>query len=547
MVASIGSLHEICTILFEDADEESSWQKLSFEKIALGETPELPNDRIPVLLRRFETICACIKNLLTFKADFTTAIPVEALVAVICRCLAVNWDSWKEKKVTTITGLLPRLHCQILGVLQTVLRSAKLHLLLYTDDIAQVLIQTLQRCKPFNCLKTVVYSSIVQMLVALGPVFTSPQLDDIVLRAVQDCSQHAEPFGTSIDDYAAASGAEKDVSPELGACAAALRLLSSLMVVHGMEMEPELRQRIDEFLVTSLLEYRTSTTTPFLNGRCRHELYKAVKTSITTPTPRQASCLSYAVRLFSMGLQDPVFEIRQSCQEYLALCDQLIRPQIVTVPRPSQQSVEAVPTKQQERLEIKATSATITDSPVDRKRKLSVSDVEVQAVNSVAQDSSGNAAAALQGFQQAPNSAPATAKESVNQFAPAASVNSTKRIRTESDEMHAQAQEQEQAPAVKVATPASDKRADDAAASEATASNAADQGMPVPPSAQVDTASSLRSTRSTRSTAATAVATADSDGNETKSTDTGVQPDATDGTDELLDLVDEGPDSDDED
>lgn len=124
VVAAIGSMHDICSVLFEGADEEElngSWQKLDLATMPLGDVPELPKDRIPLLLRRFEAICACVKNLLTFKADFTTAVPVEALLVVICRCLAVNWDSWKDGTASAITGLLPRLHCQMLGLLQTLL------------------------------------------------------------------------------------------------------------------------------------------------------------------------------------------------------------------------------------------------------------------------------------------------------------------------------------------------------------------------------------------------------------------------------------------
>lgn len=162
------------------------------------------------------------------------------------------------------------------------------------------------------------------------------------------------------------------------------------MVAHAMEMEPELRQRIDEFLVTSLLEHKTSLTTPFADGRCRHELYKAMATSITTPTPRQASCLSYAVRLFTTGLQDPVFEIRQSCQVHLALCDQLIRPQTVTVTRRSEQMVpedKHAPGKHVLQLQAiapvpqPAGVATDTGTLAGRKRKLSVSEVDVQVVD----------------------------------------------------------------------------------------------------------------------------------------------------------------------
>ena len=86
----------------------------------------------------------------------------------------------------------------------------------YTDTITLVLTQTLQRCKPFDRLKIAVYHTIHQMLVALGPVLTASQLDDVVQHALEDCSRRAGPFGQPADDAVG----QESASPEAGTCAA---------------------------------------------------------------------------------------------------------------------------------------------------------------------------------------------------------------------------------------------------------------------------------------------------------------------------------------
>lgn len=95
--AMVGSMHNTLALLFDGIEEESDWSKLQLPTFSkLAPAPEALADRVPMLVRRFELLAACTCDLLGTGGAPTSGaveVPVEPMLALICRCLAVGWDS----------------------------------------------------------------------------------------------------------------------------------------------------------------------------------------------------------------------------------------------------------------------------------------------------------------------------------------------------------------------------------------------------------------------------------------------------------------------
>ena len=323
-----------------------------------GESRSEPQsfDGVGRMLRRLDGLQVTMILVLEFGFAQSAALPLEGILAFVCRCLAISTDQMLQADHALLASIVPRVHLVALRILESLVGAGRGHVQVYADTISTVLRQAIRRSQPQGRLRAAVYDAIKRVMLVLGPVMPRADLDQIVVAALQDCSVQkaggvasAAAFGGDGDIDRAAAAEQKrrgrggvtildEASevrpPEVDSCMSALQMLATLLAVHAMELDAGLRQKIDHFLIAGALSCAEHDRgMQFVEERCRVELYKTLKVGISAPSPSTTSLLPQATRVFTWGLQDPSLTVRAICMESLSTCDLIVRPQFPALPR----------------------------------------------------------------------------------------------------------------------------------------------------------------------------------------------------------------------
>lgn len=285
----------------------------------------------------------------------SAGLPLEGVIALVCRCLAVSTDQLLQAGQVLLASVIPRIHVVALRILESVVGAARGHTQVHAGTISTVLRQALRRSPPQGRLRAAVYDALKRVMLVLGPVIQLPDLDQIVGAALQDCSKQTVSGEGAAEGGAGAGGAAAAAAepaqrgrggvtilaeaseaqqPEVDSCTSALQMLAALLMVHAVELDGDLRRKIDAFLIAGALSCAEfDGGGQFTDGRCRIELYKTLKAGISAPSPSASSVLPQATRVFTWGLQDTSLAVRAVCIEALSICDQIVRPQFPSLPR----------------------------------------------------------------------------------------------------------------------------------------------------------------------------------------------------------------------
>ncbi|XP_072033723.1 proline-, glutamic acid- and leucine-rich protein 1-like [Amphiura filiformis] len=363
----INTGHGILEQLYQDVETES-YAAVSSETVKLASPPETEPHRSTCLLQQFEAICTCVQNLLEEDFPVHVNIPMEGILTMCCRTMAVTGKMLTHRLTTEMTLLsasLPALHSAALSVMTALISSCRGHLIPHGQVINKLFIQALAwthtdaagKQKPYSNLRLGTYQCLQTWLEVVG---ASSGLESVAETLVDQLLQDVRPqmdvtkLSTGIGESIISSGSNKrgkkskqkgqrsaghDVSvhPRVNIyansdlCAAALKVLRLMFLRLGMKLKPGIHKEVHEIVVPLLLQIQQSHNAPpipYSSGICCEELYRLLLSCVLVPHAKWPAPLHCAIRIFSVGRQDMCIQVASTCAEASVICTNLLHPKV---------------------------------------------------------------------------------------------------------------------------------------------------------------------------------------------------------------------------
>ncbi|XP_048039998.1 LOW QUALITY PROTEIN: proline-, glutamic acid- and leucine-rich protein 1 [Megalobrama amblycephala] len=354
-----------------------------------GPGVELPfpslDDVDPLLIlqlhHRYKAICLAIKHTLSADPASSVRLPVQNLLNLVCRALAVNTKSISPTGEGCLKLLvLPSIHNDTLELLSALIKTVGAGLVQYSSVLTRLFSQSLSAWTPlpeaslgqqraYSAVRVAVYH-IIELWVRVGGVsllqgspshtellFThlmgdiTPGSEAVKLRSGQQSSM------TDLIGSAGKSGPRRtkgivdgvslqrkgDVLANQDTCVAALRALRQIILTSGTLLKEDLHKRIQDLVVPLCVRLQQQAHCVLEVGAVsgqygsptpRRELYRLLLALVLVPSPRWPPSLSCAVSIFSHGRRDRNIMVSSFCAEALTICNTLIHPRTPSISLP---------------------------------------------------------------------------------------------------------------------------------------------------------------------------------------------------------------------
>ncbi|KAK9971521.1 hypothetical protein ABG768_024883 [Culter alburnus] len=354
-----------------------------------GPGVELPfpslDDVDPLLIlqlhHRYKAICLAIKHTLGADPASSVRLPVQNVLNLVCRALAVNTKSISPTGEGCLKLLvLPSIHNDTLELLSALIKTVGAGLVQYSSVLTRLFSQSLSAWTPlpeaslgqqraYSAVRVAVYR-IIELWVRVGGVsllqgspshtellFThlmgdiTPGSEAVKLRSGQQSSM------TDLIGSAGKSGPRRtkgivdgvslqrkgDVLANQDTCVAALRALRQIILTSGTLLKEDLHKRIQDLVVPLCVRLQQQAHCVLEVGAVsgqygsptpRRELYRLLLALVLVPSPRWPPSLSCAVSIFSHGRRDRNIMVSSFCAEALTICNTLIHPRTPSISLP---------------------------------------------------------------------------------------------------------------------------------------------------------------------------------------------------------------------
>ncbi|XP_067257759.1 proline-, glutamic acid- and leucine-rich protein 1 [Chanodichthys erythropterus] len=351
-----------------------------------GPGVELPfpslDDVDPLLIlqlhHRYKAICLAIKHTLGADPASSVRLPVQNVLNLVCRALAVNTKSISPTGEGCLKLLvLPSIHNDTLELLSALIKTVGAGLVQYSSVLTRLFSQSLSAWTPlpeaslgqqraYSAVRVAVYR-IMELWVRVGGVsllqgspshtellFThlmgdiTPGSEAVKLRSGQQSSM------TDLIGSAGKSGPRRtkgivdgvslqrkgDVLANQDTCVAALRALRQIVLTSGTLLKEDLHKRIQDLVVPLCVRLQQQAHCVLEVGAVsgqygsptpRRELYRLLLALVLVPSPRWPPSLSCAVSIFSHGRRDRNIMVSSFCAEALTICNTLIHPRTPSI------------------------------------------------------------------------------------------------------------------------------------------------------------------------------------------------------------------------
>nr|CAH0109261.1 unnamed protein product [Daphnia galeata] len=361
----VDSIH--CTIngMFRNI-EELKTQEASSNPLKL---PELKHKNPMVLLhdqqRRFINLCSALVFLLNEPFPTIKNVPIDRLLAMISRLLALNSKSLSKTaranfEQLTLASIIPDLQSSVLDVLKSLVAVCRSQLLTRATTVMNLFVQVLQWTftpldrrrvgaeRPYGKLRSQVYRILCLWVAAsrsacgMGKcvdILFSQLLSDILVH--RDTVQLLTVNPLSNGKTTTKKGKKKmdtpgvilqkdDLKANADVCQMALQCLSTIFLCCGPRIKPTIHKEVQEIVLSILIEIMNgaelNSLLPYNDPRCRTGLYQVLEKLVLCPSPQWPAPLNYASAVLNSGLNDPNLEVSTRCIEVLASIQSILRP-----------------------------------------------------------------------------------------------------------------------------------------------------------------------------------------------------------------------------
>uniref|UniRef100_A0A673YT60 Proline-, glutamic acid- and leucine-rich protein 1-like n=1 Tax=Salmo trutta TaxID=8032 RepID=A0A673YT60_SALTR len=382
----LASANAILAKLYQGSESEGTVQ---YE----GPGVELPysplDDSDPLLLlqlqHRYRAACLALKHTLSVDPASAVRLPVQQVLNLVCRALAVS------SKSINVTGdgcvrllVLPAIHKDTLQVLHALITALGSGLVQYSSVLQRLFSQTLSAWTPlpetslgqqraFSAVRVSLYRTLElwvrvggasasvfqgspthsELLLAhlLGDITpgadsvrptSSPQLRDLV--SSKPCPKSRKP-GLAVSGGGGASFQRKgDSLANQDTCLSALRALRQVILTSGSLLKEDIHKRLHDVVLPLCVclqqqhganwsdsgaggvsgQYGSAPPPP--PPPPRRELYRLLLALVLVPPPRWPLHLTCTVSILSHGRRDRSLKVSSFCTEALTICNSLLHP-----------------------------------------------------------------------------------------------------------------------------------------------------------------------------------------------------------------------------
>ncbi|KAK7176642.1 hypothetical protein R3I93_000773 [Phoxinus phoxinus] len=348
--------------------------------------PFAPLDDVDPLLilqlhHRYKAICLAIKHTLSVDPASSVRLPVQNVLNLVCRGLAVNTKSISPTGEGCLKLLvLPSIHNDTLELLSALIKAVGGGLVQYSSVLTRLFSQSLSAWTPlpeaslgqqraYSAVRVAVYR-IIELWVRVGGVsllqgspshtellFThlmgdiTPGSEAVKLRSGQQSSMtdligstgKSGPRRTKGIGDVMSLQRKGDVLANQDTCVAALRALRQIILTSGTLLKEDLHKRIQDLVVPLCVRLQQqahcllevgAVSGQYGSSTPRRELYRLLLALVLVPSPRWPPSLSCAVSIFSHGRRDRNIMVSSFCAEALTICNTLIHPRTPSISLP---------------------------------------------------------------------------------------------------------------------------------------------------------------------------------------------------------------------
>ncbi|XP_052009781.1 proline-, glutamic acid- and leucine-rich protein 1-like [Xyrauchen texanus] len=351
------------------------------------ELPFLPLDEGDPLLilqlhHRYKAICLALKHTLSVDPASSVCLPVQNVLNLVCRALAVNSKNISATGEGSLKLLvLPSIHSDTLELLSSLIKAVGGGLVQYSSVLTRLFSQSLSAWTPlpeaslgqqraYSAVRVAVYHIIELWVRVSGAsllqgspshtvlLFThlmgdiTPGSEAVKLRSGQQLAMNdlvvsgnkpgpRRTKGLGIGDGVLLQR-KGDVLANQDTCVAALRALRQIILTSGTLLKEDLHKRLQDLVVPLCVKLQQQAHCALevgaVNGQYgsptpRRELYRLLLALVLVPSPRWPPPLSCAVSAFSHGRRDHIM-VSSFCAEALTICNTLIHPRTPSISLP---------------------------------------------------------------------------------------------------------------------------------------------------------------------------------------------------------------------
>ncbi|KAA0723199.1 Proline-, glutamic acid- and leucine-rich protein 1 [Triplophysa tibetana] len=380
----LASANSILGQLYQGSEAEGT---LQYEGTVV-ELPFPPQDDLDPLLilqlhHRLKAICLALKHTLSVDPASSVRLPVQNVLNLVCRALAVNTKSISPTGEGCLKLLvLPSVHIDTLELLSALIKIVGAGVVQYSSVFTRLVSQSLSAWTPlpetslgqqraYSAVRVAVYRTL-ELWVRVGGASLlqgSPShLELLFTHLIADITPGAEAVKlrsgphSAMTDLVGSAGKpgprrtkglgmsegislqrKGDVLANQDTCVAALRSLRQIVLASGTLLKEDLHKRLQDLVVPLCvrLQQQSHCTSEAagVSGQYgsptpRRELYRLLLALVLVPSPRWPPPLSCAVSAFSHGRRDHNIMVSSFCAEALTICNTLIHPRTPSISLP---------------------------------------------------------------------------------------------------------------------------------------------------------------------------------------------------------------------
>ncbi|XP_051564306.1 proline-, glutamic acid- and leucine-rich protein 1-like [Myxocyprinus asiaticus] len=352
------------------------------------ELPFLPLDDVdPFLIlqlhHRYKAICLALKHTLSVDPASSVHLPVQNVLNLVCRALAVSTKSISATGEGSLKLLvLPSIHSDTLELLSALIKAVGGGLVQYSSLLTRLFSQSLSawtslpeaslgQQRAYSAVRVAVYSIIELWVRVSGASLlqgSSSHTDLLFTHLMGDITPGSEVVKLRLGQQSAltnlvGSGSKPgprrtkglgigdgillqrkgDVLANQDTCVASLRALRQIILTSGTLLKEDLHKRLQDLVVPLCVKLQQQAQCALEVGAVsgqygsptpRREVYRLLLALVLVPCPRWPPPLSCAVSAFSIGRRDHNIMVSSFCAKALTICNTLIHPRTPSISLP---------------------------------------------------------------------------------------------------------------------------------------------------------------------------------------------------------------------
>ncbi|ORX86841.1 hypothetical protein BCR32DRAFT_289772 [Anaeromyces robustus] len=335
----LGTLHETLDMLLESIEEENKLQ-VSFPSFSLPKNFNSQWIKNENLINRYYIYTYTLsKCLCQYNNKFIKSVTIEHLLDIICRVInvfegSIQKENSKKENFDLLINSMPLLIKRSMIYLDSLIFCFNKVLLPHKELLYEIMHKLIHRASNNNVLAISLYH-IMESYINLYEISFFNEFKEKIFKLIlndihllntleykSDIIIENKPKKRKLDKFMNLNQNEKIQDIE--------KLIAVLQCKELFKLETSLE--IDECIIKFILDQsqKSNNRTEKFNLLLL-ESYNCLINSLIYSSDSTSPCLSYALNIFSLGLNDFSIKIREICKDALIKCNSLIHPYLPSI------------------------------------------------------------------------------------------------------------------------------------------------------------------------------------------------------------------------